>query len=140
MRFHQSLNVGYAMRQIAPIMNIADIAINTSSSAFDFFFGFFDCSEDFTDFKDSDFALSAPSAEPSALSMPSVLSENSANSENPAKSEEPAISAESPAILRRASAVSRRASVLGSPDSLFPLRRRFTLLFAFPLSRDPHYA
>ena len=28
------------MRQIAPIMNIADIAINTSSSAFDFFFVF----------------------------------------------------------------------------------------------------
>ncbi|MDU2258304.1 MAG: hypothetical protein E7D96_08095 [Bifidobacterium pseudocatenulatum] len=57
MRFHQSLNVGYAMRQIAPIMNIADIAINTSSSAFDFFFGFFDCSavfEDFEVFKDSD--------------------------------------------------------------------------------------
>ncbi|MDB6512119.1 hypothetical protein PMM76_08360 [Bifidobacterium pseudocatenulatum] len=120
-------------------MNIADIAINTSSSAFDFFFGFFDCSEDFTDFKDSDFALSAPSAEPSALSMPSVLSENSANSENPAKSEEPAISAESPAILRRASAVSRRASAFGSPNSL-PLYRRFTLLLAFPLSRDPHYA
>ena len=38
-------------------MNIADIAINTSSSAFDFFFGFFDCSavfEDFEVFKDSD--------------------------------------------------------------------------------------
>ena len=87
-------------------MNIADIAINTSSSAFDFFFGFFDCSavfEDFEVFKDSD------------------------DSEDSKKNSAEA----SPAF--------RRASAFGSPDSL-PLCRRFTLLLAFPLSRDPHYA
>ena len=114
MRFHQSLNVGYAMRQIAPIMNIADIAINTSSSAFDFFFGFFDCSavfEDFEVFKDS------------AVPADSETSEISKDSKNSAEV--------SPAF--------RRASAFGSPDSL-PLYRRFTLLLAFPLSRDPHYA
>ena len=38
-----------------------------------------------------------------------------------------------------ASPAFRRASAFGSPDSL-PLCRRFTLLLAFPLSRDPHYA
>ena len=36
MRFHQSLNVGYAMRPSAPIMAIAEMAIITLSSAFDF--------------------------------------------------------------------------------------------------------
>ena len=104
-------------------MNIADIAINTSSSAFDFFFGFFDCSavfEDFEVFKDSD------DSEDSAVPADSETSEISKDSKNSAEA-----SPASPAF--------RRASAFGSPDSL-PLCRRFTLLLAFPLSRDPHYA
>ncbi|WP_259301146.1 hypothetical protein [Bifidobacterium pseudocatenulatum] len=108
------------MRQIAPIMNIADIAINTSSSAFDFFFGFFDCSavfKDFEVFKDSD------DSEDSAVPADSETSEISKDSKNSAE----------------VSAAFRRASASGSPDSL-PLYRRFTLLLAFPLSRNPHYA
>ena len=58
-------------------MNIADIAINTSSSAFDFFFGFFDRSavfEDFEVFKDSD------DSEDSAVPADSETSEISKDS------------------------------------------------------------
>ncbi|WP_394902894.1 hypothetical protein [Bifidobacterium pseudocatenulatum] len=93
------------MRQIAPIMNIADIAINTSSSAFDFFFVFSIVPQFLKILKFS------------KIQMILKIQKNSAEA--------------SPAF--------RRASAFGSPDSL-PLCRRFTLLLAFPLSRDPHYA